>query len=141
MNLRDGIDKVVKEAKRSKFGDLLPVEGYKLTEPYDSYNDYFADDEPITHSEREFNLATLNDRNIYDYVRGNRKALYDTFRSLARRGKAKECHVERSETSRKSLMQSTTARFFALLRMTYPGGSLTAVLTFNFQFLILCRLF
>lgn len=77
MNLRDGIDKVVKEARQSKFGDLLPVEGYKLSEPYDTYNDYFADDEPITHSEREFNLATSNDRNIYDYVRGNRKALYD----------------------------------------------------------------
>jgi len=70
--LRDGINKIVKS---SRYGTMLP--NVKLEEAYDDYNDYFANGEPITHSEREFNLATSNDRPLYEHLRANRPALRD----------------------------------------------------------------
>ena len=45
----------------------LPTENYKFDEKYENYNDYYGNDEPITRSEREFNLAASNDYPMYQH--------------------------------------------------------------------------
>ena len=74
-NFKAGVDELVKDAIKSRFGAKMPTP--KLEEEYESYNDYFADDEPITHSERELNVATGNDYPVYEHLYKNRKNYAD----------------------------------------------------------------
>lgn len=63
---------------RAKWGKL-PTENYKLTEKYEDYNDYYGNDEPITRSERGFNVSVGNDRPVYDYFTQNLPSLRDRY--------------------------------------------------------------
>ena len=74
-NFGKSVDELVEQAKMSKFGAKMPTP--KLEEGYESYNDYFADDEPITHSERELSLATANDQPVYEHLYKNRQNYKD----------------------------------------------------------------
>ena len=65
-------------AEKSKWGKL-PTEGYNFTEKYDNYNDYYGNDEPITASERGFNVSVGNDAPVYDYFTKNLQALRDRY--------------------------------------------------------------
>ena len=71
--LKQGIETMLKDSRKNWAKMPTP----ELEEKYESYNDYFAHDEPITHSERELNVATGNDQPVYDYVYKNRQALKD----------------------------------------------------------------
>lgn len=74
-NFGKGVDELVEQAQKSRFGAKMPTP--ELEEKYETYNDYFADDEPITHSEREFNLATGNDKPVYEHLYKNKKNYMD----------------------------------------------------------------
>ena len=65
---------------KSKWG-VLPTEGYAFDEPYDKYNDYYGNDEPITASERGFNLSVNNDYPVYKYFTKNLPALRQRYAS------------------------------------------------------------
>ncbi len=49
----------------------LPTDGYAFDEKYENFNDYYGNDEPITKSERGFNVSVGNDRPVYDYFTQN----------------------------------------------------------------------
>ena len=59
----------------------FPKEGYNLTEKLEDYNDYYGGGEPITHSERKFNLALSNDQPVYEHFTKNLPALRERFKS------------------------------------------------------------
>ena len=60
--------------EKSKWGHL-PTEGYLFDEKYEDFNDYYGNGDPITASERGFNISVGNDRPVYEYFTGNLPSL------------------------------------------------------------------
>lgn len=63
---------------KSKWG-RLPQEGYTFDEKYEDYNDYYGNGEPITASERGFNLSVGNDYPVYSHFTKNLQKLRDRY--------------------------------------------------------------
>ena len=71
---------LIKELVDAKAGwNPLPTENYKFDEIYEDYNDYYGGGEPITASERGFNLSVGNDRPVYDYFTQNLPRLRERY--------------------------------------------------------------
>lgn len=57
----------------------LPTEGYNFNENYEDFNDYYGNGEPITASERNFNLSVGNDEPMYRYFTSNLPKLRERY--------------------------------------------------------------
>lgn len=55
--------------------EKMPTEGYKFDEKYEDFNDYYGHGEPITASERGFNISVGNDQPVYEHFTKNLPAL------------------------------------------------------------------
>ncbi len=75
-NPDDLMTKLVEEKKR---WNPLPTEGYQFDEKYEDFNDYYGEGEPITASERGFNVSVGNDFPVYDYFTKNLSSLRDRY--------------------------------------------------------------
>lgn len=73
--LKEGIDLMTALAQAKQNWGKLPTEGYTFDEKYEDFNDYYGNKEPITRSERGFNVSVGNDYPLYDYFTKNLGAL------------------------------------------------------------------
>lgn len=77
---KNPVDLMTALSDAKKGWGTLPTEGYQFDEKYEDFNDYYGNEEPITRSERGFNISVGNDRPLYEHFTKNLQSLRDRYK-------------------------------------------------------------